>query len=709
VETGYALVRDLALVLGVGAVTSVVFRRLHQPVVLGYLLTGLVLGPHVPLPLLADVDRIRTLAELGVILVMFSVGLDLSLRRLAGVLPTAGLTALVQLSLSMWLGFTVARAAGWTPQESLFAGAIVAISSTMVVARVFAENRIRGRLPELVFGVLIVQDLAAILLLAFLTTVATGRGLPAGALLVTAGRLGAFLVAMAALGFLVVPRTIRAVAALRSGETLLVTVIGFAFAFALLAQELGYSVALGAFLAGSLVSESGETARVGALVRPVRDVFALVFFVAVGMLVDPAVILERTVEVAALTAIVLLAQPLGVAVGAFLSGHDARTSIQAGMSLAQIGEFSFILATVGITTGAAREFLLPVAVAVSVITTFTTPWYVRASERVALEIDRRLPRPLQTFSALYGSWLSDARRGDEEPTPRARRRRLARRLLVDAIAIAAIAIGASVEMERLVAWAGRWTGLEAPVARGLVLAGGFLLASPFAFGAIRTARALGAALAAAALPQTGTGRLDLAAAPRRALVVALQLGLVLLVGLPLLALTQPFLPPGVGAVVLGLVLAALGVAFWRSAENLQAHVRAAAEVIAEALAKQARAGTRPTLDDVHRLLPGFGDLTPVELDDGSPGIGRTLAELNLRGKTGASVLAIARGGRGLVAPAAAEVLDRGDVLALAGTREAVDAARELLAAGAPDVRDAGGGSRSEGPRPPSRTSPPRSP
>jgi CPA2 family monovalent cation:H+ antiporter-2 len=708
VETGYDLVKDLALVLGVGALASVVFRRLRQPVVLGYLLTGLVLGPHVPIPLLADVERIRTLAELGVVLVMFSVGLDLSVRRLGRVLPTAGLTALVQLSLSSWLGFTVARAAGWTPRESLFAGGIVAISSTMVVARIFAESRIRGRLAELVFGVLIVQDVAAVLLLAFLTTLATGSGLPAGALLVTAGRLGAFLVAMAAAGFLVVPRAIRAVAAQRSSETLLVAAIGLAFGFALLAQELGYSVALGAFLAGSLVSESGESGRVAALVRPVRDVFALVFFVAVGMLVDPAAILEHAAAIVALTMVVLLAQPLGVAVGAFLSGHDVRTSVQAGMSLAQIGEFSFIIASLGVATGAAGEFLLPVAVGVSVITTFTTPWYVRASERVALELDRRLPRPLQTFSALYGSWLSDARRGGEGPSPRARRRRLALRLLVDAAAIAVVAIGTSVEMERLVALARRWTGLEPPVARGLVLAGGFLLASPFALGAIRTARALGAALAAAALPQEREGGLDRAAAPRRALVVTLQLALVLLVGLPLLALTQPFVPPGTGAAVLAAIMAVLGVAFWRSAANLQAHVRAAAEVIAEALAKQGRTGEAPTLEEVHRLLPGFGDLTPIEVEAGSAGIGRTLAELNLRGKTGASVLAIAREGRRVVAPAAAEVLGRGDVLALAGTREAVEAARELLAAGAA-VTDGGDDSRSEAPRPPSPSSPPRSP
>ena len=706
-ENGYTLVKDLALVLGVGALASIVFRRLRQPVVLGYLLTGLVLGPHVPIPLLADTERIRTLSELGVILVMFAVGLDFTIRRVGRVLPTAGLTGLTQLSLSIWLGFTVARASGWTASESLFAGAIVAISSTMVVARVFAENRIRGRLSELVFGVLIVQDLAAVLLLAFLTALATGSGQPAGALLLTAGRLGAFLVALVGIGFVIVPRAIRAVAALRSGETLLVASIGLAFAFALLAQELGYSVALGAFLAGSLVGESGEAPRVTALVRPVRDVFALVFFVAVGMLVDPTAILDHVAAIAALTLVVLVGLPVGVALGAFLSGHDARTSVQAGMSLAQIGEFSFIIAGVGVATGAAGEFLLPVAVAVSVITTFTTPWYVRISERVALELDRRLPRSLQTISTLYGSWLHDVRAVGDEHSPQARRRRLGLRLLIDAAAIAAIAIGASVEMERLVGWAARWTGLEPPVARALVLAGGFLLASPFAFAAIRTARALGAALAAAALPLAGEGRLDLAAAPRRALVVTIQLGLVLLVGLPLLALTQPFTPPGVGALVLGIILAVLGVAFWRSAENLQAHVRAAAEVIAEALAKQAGSGATPTLEDVHRLLPGFGDLTPVVVESGSPGIGRTLAELNLRGKTGASVLAIARGGRGVVAPTAGEVLDPGDVLALAGAHDAIEAARELLAADPPDV-SGGDDSRSGARRPPSPSSPPRS-
>ena len=667
--------QDLALVLCVAAVTSVLFRRLHQPVVLGYLLAGLIVGPHVPIPLFADLGRIHTLSELGVILVMFSVGLGFSIRKFLGVVPTAGLTGLIQTSLMIWLGYLVGQALGWTGRESLFCGAIVAISSTMIVAKVFAEQRIRGKLADLVFGVLVVEDLAAVLLLALLTTVSTGGGLSGSTLAASAGRLGGFLLALVAVGFLLVPRAIRLVARLKSPETLLVASIGLCFALALLAQKLGYPVALGAFLAGSLVAESGEGDQVEHLVRSVRDVFAAIFFVSVGMIVDPAVIVHHWPAVLILTALVLVGQTLSVSLGAFLSGNGVRTSVQAGMSLAQIGEFSFLIAGVGVTLGAVGEFLYPVAVAVSVLTTFSTPWMIRASEPVALFVDRRLPKRLQTFAALYGSWVEQARDGgNEAPT---RPGRLVPLMVLDAAIIAAVILGASLSMDRLTHWVGAHAGLDPSAARVMVVAGALLLCVPFFLGLVRCARALGRSLAAAALPPAPDGKVDLAATPRRALVVTLQLAMVLMLGIPLLALTQPFIPALYGAIVLVVILGVLGVVFWHSAENLQEHVRAGAQVIIEALARQAGEAAPPSLDKVQPLLPGFGELTPITVKPAGPAAGKTLAELNLRGLTGATVIAITRGGVGIL-PTGKEPLQADDVLVLAGTHDAVEAARDLL-------------------------------
>src|SRR3989454_963527 len=461
----------------------------------------------------ADSAVVQTLSELGVILLMFSLGLEFSIRKLAQVGPTAGLTAVLQSSIMVWLGFMVGRLFGWTTLESLFAGAIIAISSTTIIAKAFDEQGITGRLRELVVGVLIVEDLIAILLMAILTAIGSGSGLAAGPLAATVARLAAFLVGLVAVGLMLVPRAMRSVGRLNRRETTLVASIGICFTIALLAHAFGYSVALGAFIAGSLVAESGEETQVQRLVEPVRDVFAAVFFVSVGMLIDPALIARHWLAVVVLTGAVVLGKVVGVSMGAFLTGSGMRTSVQAGLSLAQIGEFSFIIAGLGLALHATGEFLYPVAVAVSALTTLLTPWMIRESEPIAAWVDRKLPTPLQTFAALYGSWVEELRSRRPADTAMAGLRRLLCLLL-------------------------------------------------------------------------------LAAAPRRVLVVTLQLASVLLVGAPLIALTQPFLPGAPGAAALAVLLAVLGVGFWRSATNLQGHVRAGAQMIVDTLAAQSRRSDR---------------------------------------------------------------------------------------------------------------------
>ncbi|MHB8872951.1 MAG: cation:proton antiporter domain-containing protein [Myxococcaceae bacterium] len=673
----------LALVLCVAAVTTVLFQRLRQPVVLGYLIAGLIIGPHLPIPLVADTDVVQTLSELGVILLMFYLGLEFSLRKLIFVGPTAGLTAVIQCGVMIWLGFVVGRLFGWTVRESIFTGAIIAISSTTIIAKAFEERGIKGRLRELVVGILIVEDLIAILLMATLTAISTDSGLSAGDLAMTTGRLLAFLVGLVVVGLLVVPRTIRAIVRLNRPETTLVASVGLCFAVAFLAQQFGYSVALGAFIAGSLVAESGEEKKIEPLVQPVRDIFAAIFFVSVGMLFDPALVARHWQAVAVLTAVVVVGKILSVSLGAFLTGNGTRTSVRAGMSLAQIGEFSFIIAALGLSLKATGEFLYPVAVAVSAITTLTTPFLIRASDPVASFVDRKLPRPLQTFAALYGSWVERLREAPRKHTMGASVRRLVRFLLIDTAILAALVIGTSVAVASISAEIEERTGLDRSVARLIVLAAAGALAIPFCLGIVRIAQRLGATLAEAALPATADGKVDLAAAPRRALVVTLQVAILLLVGVPLLALTQPFLPGFPAALVLVSLMAVLGVAFWRSATNLQGHVRAGAEIVVQALASQAHG--KVTSDEsrtLDQLLPGLGAPVSFELKEGSAAVGKTLAELNLRGVTGATVLAITRGGGGVLIPTAKEVLRPGDVLALAGTHEAVEAAEALLVAGA---------------------------
>jgi CPA2 family monovalent cation:H+ antiporter-2 len=681
-EHGVDLLTDLALILCVAAVTTLVFQRLRQPVVLGYLLAGVVVGPHLPVPLFVNEPLTHTLSELGVVLLMFSLGLDFSLRKLIKIAPTAGIVTVIQCSFMIWLGYLVGRLFGWTVYEALFAGAALSISSTTIIVKVFAEQRIKGRLSEIVFGILIMEDLIAILLLTVLTAVASGAGLSASALALSIGKLAGFLAILLVGGMLIVPRLMRAVVRLHSNETTVVAAVGLSFAFALLARWMNYSVALGAFLAGALVAESGAAKIIEHRIEPVRDVFAAVFFVSVGMLIDPATVWQHLPEELVLTVVVVGGNLIGVSIGAFLAGFGVRTSVQAALSLGQIGEFSFIIAGVGLSLGVVRPFLYPVAVAISAVTTLLTPWMIRYSGRLAGFIDRHLPHSMQTYASLYGAWVNGLRSTREHRTAWTRIRRLIMLLGIDVALIAAIIIAASLSHRRMLRVATEVIHLDPAVTRLLLAGATVALIVPFILGAVRIARSLGLALAAEALPAPpgGERELDLAAAPRRALLVTLQIAVLLVAGVPLIAVTQPFMPgtPGMAILVAGLLL--LVIPLWRSATNLEGHVRAGAQVILEALAAQS--GTPATTAPPQApttLLPGLGNATTIAIVGGSPAVGRTLKQINLRGLTGATVIAIDRDSDDVIYPTGDEELRAGDALILTGTTEAVQAAQEMLA------------------------------
>ena len=685
-EGGHSFLQNIALVCCVAALTTVVFHRLRQPVVFGYLLAGMIVGPHLPVPLVADESTVRTLSELGVILLMFSLGLEFSLRRVISMAGTAGLAALTETSIMFGLGFVAARALGWPQIEAVFTGAIVAVSSTTIIAKAFAEHGVGGRVREVVFGILVAEDLIAIVLVAILTTLVAGGGISAGVLGRTGIRLATFLVALIGVGGLIVPRLIRAVLRAGSPEMTLIASVGVSFAAALAALSFGYSVALGAFIAGSLVAESGHGPEIEKRVEPVRDLFLAIFFVSVGMFIDPRVLVEHWGAVVLVTLLVLVGKIIAVTAGAFLTGNGLRHSIQAGMSLAQIGEFSFIIAAVGTASGAIRPYLYPVAITASAITTLITPWLIRAARPVAMSVDRNLPGPVQTFVALYGSWIERLRQSKENKGGRARIRRLVRLLVFDAIVIALLVIGTSLEMDRFTSIATTVLKWPDSMARLIVIGAALAVAIPLVIGLVRMSWLLGFALAVRALPSVQEGTVDFARAPRTALVVTLQIAILVAIVAPLTAVTQPFLRGTPIAAVLFVVVVLLAIAFWRAARDLQGHARAGAEVIASALAQHMSGSPSPeqlseTMERVNEALPGLGEPTPVVLGASSSAVGRTLSEVNLRGLTGATVLCIFRAdgdAARTVVPTGRERLRAGDVLALAGTHDALDAAREIL-------------------------------
>ena len=402
--------QTLTVVLCAAAVTTVLFHRFRQPVLLGYLLAGMLVGPHVATPFQADVSVVQTLAELGVILLMFSLGIEFNLQKLLRVGATAGFITVIQCSLMVWLGYVAGQLLGWTKVESLTAGAVIAISSTTIIVKAFEELRIKGEFTHIVFGILIVEDLIAIVLISILTTLSAGQELGAAELATTAWQLTAFLVLMVAVGLLTVPRLTRAIVNLQRAETTIVASIGIAFGFAYLAAYFGYSVALGAFIAGGLVAESGVGKSVEEQVLPIRDLFVAIFFVSVGMLIDPADVVGNVPLVFLFLALVVVGKVLAVSIGAFLTGQSVQTSLKTGISLARIGEFSFIIASIGAATDDTHKLLYTIAVAVSGITTLLTPWLIQAADPAAAYVDRKLPRSLQTFVALYGAWLEHLRR-----------------------------------------------------------------------------------------------------------------------------------------------------------------------------------------------------------------------------------------------------------------------------------------------------------
>jgi CPA2 family monovalent cation:H+ antiporter-2 len=675
----------------VAAVATVVFQRLRQPVVFGYLLAGMIVGPHISIPLVADPQTVRVLSELGVILLMFSLGLEFSIRKLVQVSRSAGLVALFECSVMVSVGYLVGQMLGFTRIESIFTGAITGISSTTIIVKAFEEQKVKGRVTALVFGILIIEDLIAIFLLTVLTTVAHSGSISPSDLGLTAVRLAMFLVPLIGFGLLTVPRAIRAVVRLGRPETTLVASIGICFAAALLALSFGYSVALGAFIAGSLIAESGHELEIERMVRPVRDMFAAIFFVSVGMMIDPAALMEHWRAVLALTLAVIVGKVLAVTVGAFLAGHGRRTAMKAGMSLAQIGEFSFIIASVGVAAGVIGGWMYPVAIAVSAITTLTTPLLIRLSNNAAASIDHWLPEPIQTVAALYGSWIERVRSAPRAPTERSAVNRIVRFIVVDAAFIIALIIGVDLEIDRLSQILGGMVRMAPDRVRFMIVLTSGFIAVPLIYGLVTSAKALGNRLARRAFADAQKGKVDPADAPRRALVILVQIAVVLAVGIPVVAITQPFLPPHQGAFVLTLVTLVLLIALWRNAANLQGHARAGAQIIASVLSHQmASADDTPgnrTLEDVNTILPGLGEPVAIRVVPQSIAIGRSLAQLNLRGATGATVLAIKRGDQQIPTPLGREVIHSGDVLAVAGAQDAVSVARALFAPDQTRIRD----------------------
>ncbi len=502
-----SFIQDLAVIMLVAGVVTILFHRLKQPVVLGYIVAGFIIGPHTPpFGLIHDEDTIKTLAELGVIFLMFCLGLEFSLRKLFKVGATAFIAAFLEIILMIWIGYEIGRWFDWNTMDSLFLGAILAISSTTIIVKALNDLKMKNqRFAQLIFGVLIVEDILGIGIIALLSSIAVSGTVSSGEVFSTVGKLSLFMIVALVIGILLVPRLLAYVAKFESNEMLLITVLGLCFGFCLLVVKLEYSMVLGAFLIGAIMAESRQLIKIERLIEPVRDMFSAIFFVAIGLMIDPQILLQYAWPIAVITVAVVLGKMLSCGLGAFIAGNDGRTSLRVGMGLSQIGEFSFIIAALGMTLQVTSDFLYPVAVAVSAITTLLTPYLIRGADPLSLKIAAVMPKRLSRVFGLYGEWLRSIQPQGEGAMLASMIRKIILQVGVNLALVVAIFFAGSYFAARIGGYLEGWIS-DPSWQKALIWGGALLLSLPFLIAAYRKLKALSMLLAEMSVKPEMAGR-----------------------------------------------------------------------------------------------------------------------------------------------------------------------------------------------------------
>jgi CPA2 family monovalent cation:H+ antiporter-2 len=666
-ELGF--LQDFAVVMLVAGVVTLLFRRLKQPVVLGYLLAGFLIGPFTPpFPLVRDLATIRTMADLGVIVLMFSLGLDFNLRKLGAVGRPAFVVALVEITIMVLVGYEVARLLGWPPADRALLGVALALTSTTIVVK---SLRDRGELNQphgrLISGVAIYDDIFVILVMILLPGFARTGSLPTGQLLLTLLGLFVFLVAAIVVGLLLAPRLVRFVSRFNSDELLLVLSLGLCFGMALLAVKLGFSSALGAFLMGGILAETREHGRIGALTAPIRDMFSAVFFVSIGMLIDPRQVLAHGGTVLAVTAVYLVAKTGACAAGTLVAGYSGRDALRVGTGMAQVGEFAFVLAAIAASLHLSSDHLSPVIVSVATINALVRPYLVDNAERIADFLGRRIPGPVRAAAAIYARWLADTRAGPgRSPAMRIIRSvvwQIALNLALIAGAFVVAALAARLLPRHLLPLPESWGGLPT-----LCWVAALLLSLPVYVVTVRKMQATAMMLAEVTVRDTGPRSLV-----ARTLVMhtlfALGNGALLLLTL---AVSAPLLPPTKLLLLLLLVVALVLLRYGQLMNRWYSRAKfSLVETWNQPPEPEADARTS------QQSLIREAELTMVAIP-GEAAPGRLIRELELRTRTGASIVAIERNGLRVVNPGPDEEVLAGDQVLLLGSPDQLARATELL-------------------------------
>ena len=669
--------QDLAVVMIAAGIVTLLFQRLKQPVVLGYIVAGILIGPNFSALLLGedsfrfvhDRDTIESLAELGMVFLMFSLGLEFNLRKLGKVAATALVAAPLAIMLMVFLGYQVGQMMGWTPVSSLFLGAIISIASTSVIVKVLKEmKRDREPFAELIYGILIVEDLLGVVMIVLLTGIASTGDLGFQSMLVSTGKLLVFLVTVPVVGLLLIPRLLNFVARFESNERLLVAVLGICFGTALVAAKLGFSVALGAFLVGAVMAESSQINRIESLVEPVRDLFTAVFFVAIGLLVDPVLLWVHIVPIIGISIVVIVGQVLGNTFGTVVAGHDLRTAFRVGTGLSQIGEFSFVIATLGLTLGVTDPSLYPIVIGVALVTTIFTPCLIRCADGVTDHILCNAPKPLVGYLALYKDWVERFKGGQWNSLAWKLSRKWILQMAINMFLVAGIILGAAYLARLQPGWLTKWN-LKMETLRTALWVASLIFSLPMIIANLRKLQALGMLISEATVSRNRAGgrTQSLRAVVANACMIGGTTGMILSVTL----LSSALLPPLKIMLALFVVVVVLAWLQWRFLVRVYARAQIAIKDTLES-------NEISKAQEPEKELLGAAYLESVCLGNESSAIGQAIAGLALREDTGASIVGIERDGERISNPIGREVILEGDVLLLLGEKDQLEQARKKL-------------------------------
>jgi CPA2 family monovalent cation:H+ antiporter-2 len=567
-------IRDLACVMLAAGVVVVVFPRLRLPVLLGYIVAGVLIGPHMPWRFLTDQRTMQSIANLGVVLLMFTLGLDSNLRKLRALGIGVMLAALVEVAFMLWLGIEIGRLAGLNAREALFLGGVICFSSTMIALRTVADRGWRGQgFVAGMIGMLVSEEVLTVVLITVLSAVAAGSADTTDVAFMVLWRMLLFVAAALVLGLLLLPRLLDWLARRGRDEPLLVTALGICFGACLLAEWEGFSVALGAFLAGVVVAGARCSDRIVRLVRPVRDMFAAIFFVAIGLLLDPAEMLPWLWPALGLALAVVVGKTLACGIGAFAcAGRSAHDALRTGLTMAQIGEFSFVIASLGIAAGAVGKFLYPLTVTAAVACMLVSPLLLRAEPMLLAGLKRVTPSSLRTVALGYHEWIGGTAQARDNAMLAKMLRRLLWHIAVNLVLVCAVFGICAFVSTMLPRW---WPNLplSGVVRRSLVWAIALFVSLPMLIAVYRKADALGMLLAELGISEQIHGVRT--AGLRRVFGKLVPLGALAGMALLISVLGSSILPPR-GVLVALLAIGAFTVWFlWGALVRVHARMQAA--------------------------------------------------------------------------------------------------------------------------------------